>query len=174
MPPPPPRVLRPPSAFHEDSQATQLKVTESSNGEPSVSNRPTSMTVSKGNSNIQTAWSMKSDKIDHSKRYHQAYSGPQDGETTKESVAGSNEDGANMLPAGFFEVGQGKSKRLKQTVEDRESDFDAFMEDISMIGSSKDAAKRSEMGVEAESTPTDAVSKEDGSDDSDTNEFQQL
>lgn len=174
MPPPPPRVLRPPSAFHEDSQATQLKVTESSNGEPSVSNRPTSMTVSKGNSNIQTAWSMKSDKIDHSKRYHQAYSGPQDGETKKESVAGSNEDGANMLPAGFFEVGQGKSKRLKQAVEDRESDFDAFMEDISMIGSSKDAAKRSEMGVEAESTPTDAVSKEDGSDDSDTNEFQQL
>lgn len=171
MPPPPPRVLRPPSAFHEDSQATQLKVTESSNGEASVSNRPTSLNVSKGNSNIQTAWSMKSDKIDHSKRYHQSYSGPQDGET-KESVAGSNEDGAT-LPAGFFEVGQGKSKRLKQSVEDKESDFDAFMEDISMIGSSKDA-KRSEMGIEAESSPTDAVSKEDGSDDSDTYEFQQL
>lgn len=170
MPPPPPRVQRPPSAFHEDSQATQLKLTESSNGEPSVSNRPTNTTASKGNSNIQTAWSMKSDKIDNSKRY-QSYSGPQDGEA-KESVAGSNEDGA-MLPAGFFEVGQGKSKRLKQSVEDRESDFAAFMEDISTIGSSKDA-KRSENGIEAESTPTDAVSKEDGSDDSDTNEFQQL
>jgi len=113
---------------------------------------------------------MKSDQVDQSKR-SQSYSGPREGET-KESVAGSNDDGAT-LPADFFEVGQGKYKRLKQTVEDKESDFDAFMEDISMIGSSKDA-KRTETGNEAESSPTDAVSKEDGSDDSDTNEFQQL
>jgi len=114
---------------------------------------------------------MKSDKVDQSKRY-QSYSSPlEDG--TKESVDGSNDDGA-MLPAGFFEVGQRKQKRLKQTVEDKESDFDAFMEDISMIGSSKDT-KRTEVGNEAESSPTDAVSKEEGSDDdSDTNEFQQL